>query len=104
MRLKENVKYTDSTRSFLDDDTQIKAKRQLDDLTTVINKKQNLILGLRSLLRTFDAADLEQTLTTHQVELNKPVVDHAEAKAVWMALLRKVGKIQESRASRIGGY
>lgn len=76
MRLKEKTEYLDSTRSFLDD-SQIKTKRQLDDLTTTVNKKRDPIVGLRALLRTFEATDLEQILTNHEAELKKLEVNQA---------------------------
>ncbi|RSL63461.1 hypothetical protein CEP54_005260 [Fusarium duplospermum] len=58
-RLNEETEYLESTRSLLDDDSEGKTKKQVDDLNTTVNKKRDLILGLRSLLRTFDATDLE---------------------------------------------
>ncbi|KAM6530153.1 hypothetical protein FALCPG4_008277 [Fusarium falciforme] len=96
--LKGKTEYLDSTRSFLDDDSQIKTKRQLDDLTTAVNNKRDLIVGLRSLLRTFEATDLEQILTNHEAELKKLEVNQAEVKAALAALPEKVAKIRESRA------
>jgi chromosome segregation ATPase len=98
VRLKEKTESLDSTQSFLDDDSQIKTKRQLDDLTTAVNKKRDLIVGLRSLLRTFEVTDLEQILTNHEAELKKLEVNQAEVRAALAALPEKVAKIHESRA------
>ncbi|RTE84720.1 hypothetical protein BHE90_000717 [Fusarium euwallaceae] len=97
-RLKEKTEYLESTRDFMNDDAHIKAKKQLHDLTTAVDKKNNLIHGLRILLRTFDATDVEQILINHEAELKKLEVDQAAAKAGLAALPKNAAEIRDSRA------
>ncbi|RSL85623.1 hypothetical protein CEP51_003216 [Fusarium floridanum] len=62
-----------------------------------IDKKNNLILGLRILLRRFDATNVKQILINHEAELKSLKVNQAAAKAALAALPKKVAEIRESR-------
>ncbi|RMJ20039.1 hypothetical protein CDV36_000191 [Fusarium kuroshium] len=98
LQLANSLEIPESTRDFMNDDAHIKAKKQLHDLTTAVDKKNNLIHGLRILLRTFDATDVEQILINHEAELKKLEVDQAAAKAGLAALPKKAAEIRDSRA------